>query len=76
MTEMFGEAWPPMSAPDLAPDDDDDDDVSLTIFVFISISSKSIMQIFFINLVKELRFIHYFNLLNDYPLAPRITDQV
>ena len=23
---MFGEAWPPMSAPDLAPDDDDDDD--------------------------------------------------
>ena len=26
MTEMFGEAWPPMSAPDLAPDDDDDDE--------------------------------------------------
>ena len=26
MTEMFGRAWPPMSAPDLAPDDDDDDD--------------------------------------------------
>ena len=26
MTEMFGEAWPPMSDPDLAPDDDDDDD--------------------------------------------------
>ena len=25
MTEMFGEAWPPMSAPDLAPDDDDGD---------------------------------------------------
>ena len=25
MTEMFGEAWPPMSVPDLAPDDDDDD---------------------------------------------------
>ena len=24
MTEMFGEAWPPMSVPDLAPDDDDD----------------------------------------------------
>ena len=23
MTEMFGEAWPPMSVPDLAPDDDD-----------------------------------------------------
>ena len=22
---MFGEAWPPMSVPDLAPDDDDDD---------------------------------------------------
>ena len=27
MTEMFGEAWPPMSVPDLAPDDDDDEDV-------------------------------------------------
>ena len=27
MTEMFGEAWPPMSVPDLAPDDDDDDSV-------------------------------------------------
>ena len=27
MTEMFGEAWPPMSVPDLAPDDDDDIDV-------------------------------------------------
>ena len=26
MTEMFGEAWPPMSVPDLAHDDDDDDD--------------------------------------------------
>ena len=25
MTEMFGEAWPQMSVPDLAPDDDDDD---------------------------------------------------
>ena len=24
MTEMFGEAWPPMSVPDVAPDDDDD----------------------------------------------------
>ena len=27
MTEMFGEAWSPMSVPDLAPDDDDDFDV-------------------------------------------------
>ena len=25
MTEMFGEAWSPMSVPDLAPDDDNDD---------------------------------------------------
>ena len=24
MTEVFGEAWSPMSVPDLAPDDDDD----------------------------------------------------
>ena len=27
MTEMFGEAWSPMSVPDLAPDDDDDSKV-------------------------------------------------
>ena len=25
MTEMFGEAWSPMSVPGLAPNDDDDD---------------------------------------------------
>ena len=30
MTEMFGEAWSPMSVPDLAPDDDDDDEVQAT----------------------------------------------
>ena len=24
MTEMFGEAWPPMSVPDVAHDDDDE----------------------------------------------------
>ena len=29
MTEMFGEAWSPMSVPDLAPDDDDDDGILL-----------------------------------------------
>ena len=28
MTEMFGEAWSPMSVPDLAPDDDDDESIS------------------------------------------------
>ena len=27
---MFGEAWSPMSVPDLAPDDDDDDDSNPT----------------------------------------------
>ena len=31
MTEMFGEAWPRMSVPDLAPDDDDD---PVNIFIF------------------------------------------
>ena len=30
MTEMFGEAWSPMSVPDLAPDDDDDDDSQMS----------------------------------------------
>ena len=33
MTEMFGEAWSPMSVPDLAPDDDDDD-----IYIYMNIS--------------------------------------
>ena len=32
MTETFGEAWPPMSVPDLATDDDDEDD-SLSSFM-------------------------------------------
>ena len=27
MTEMFKEAWSPMSVPDLAPDDEDDDNL-------------------------------------------------
>ena len=31
MTEMFGEAWSPMSVPDLVPDDDDDDNAHLSI---------------------------------------------
>ena len=31
MTEMFGEAWPPMSVPDLALDDDDDDNISVDV---------------------------------------------
>ena len=31
MTEMFGEAWSPMSVPDLAPDDDDDEGLSMYI---------------------------------------------
>ena len=31
MTEMFGEAWSPMSVPDLAPDDDDDQDRGLNL---------------------------------------------
>ena len=32
MTEMFGEAWSPMSVPDLAPDDDDDDIHQISVF--------------------------------------------
>ena len=31
MIEMLGEAWPPMSAPDLAPDDDDDSVLTSTV---------------------------------------------
>ena len=32
MTEMFGEAWSPMSVPDLAPDDDERIDQKIMIF--------------------------------------------
>ena len=34
MTEMFGEAWSPMSVPDLAPDDDDDNILLFYFFLF------------------------------------------
>ena len=37
MTEMFGEAWSPMSVPDLAPDDDDD--------LFIGVYAKRLTTI-------------------------------
>ena len=40
MTEMFGEAWSPMSVPDLAPDDDD--------------ASPSPLKFYCIGLFKEL----------------------
>ena len=36
MTEMFGEAWSPMSVPDLAPDDDDNIAVSQYRYSFTS----------------------------------------
>ena len=34
MTEMFGEAWSPMSVPDLATDDDDES-VDRLVYLFI-----------------------------------------
>ena len=44
MTEMFGEAWPPMSVPDLAPDDDDD----LLLLEFKSMLLKFIIFYFYL----------------------------
>ena len=38
MTEMFGEAWSPMSVPDLAPDDDDESAFILCISSLIDIA--------------------------------------
>ena len=35
MTEMFGEAWSPMSVPDLAPDDDDDEYMNISLYIII-----------------------------------------
>ena len=36
MTEMFGEAWSPMSVPDLAPDDDDESSYSDNVDKYIA----------------------------------------
>ena len=41
MTEMFGEAWSPMSVPDLAPDDDDDTCVPQVVRVHTSAMTHS-----------------------------------
>ena len=37
MTEMFGEAWSPMSVPDVAPDDDDDNFSEKGKFYFLAL---------------------------------------
>ena len=52
---MFGEAWSPMSVPDLAPDDDDD--VKL-IYIFGDMAysqSTSVYVISFSNIVQVLK---------------------
>ena len=36
MTEMFGEAWSPMSVPDLAPDDDDELPLESTFLISVT----------------------------------------
>ena len=41
MTEMFGEAWSPMSVPDLAPDDDAERHTERTLLHFFFISMVS-----------------------------------
>ena len=40
MTEMFGEAWSPMSVPDLAPDDDDEEEKMANLFLKEDLSSS------------------------------------
>ena len=52
MTEMFGEAWPPMSVPDLAPDDADDDDI----YIYVKFLKNS-------NVIKAKKFIGYNSIL-------------
>ena len=46
MTEMFGEAWSPMSVPDLAPDDDDDDEGAPDCGILKQYNSRCINDVF------------------------------
>ena len=48
MTEMFGEAWSPMSVPDLAPDDDDDHVGLNNIDWFVSINMTDLHEMRFL----------------------------
>ena len=41
MTKMFGEEWPPMSVPDLAPDDDDRNHLKFDILKLLLNSDKN-----------------------------------
>ena len=63
MTEMFGEAWLPMSVTDLAPDDDDDDDDDRSHERYFGVNAVYQMYFFNINLVstsvQELKNFHH-----------------
>ena len=61
MTEMFGEAWSPMSVPDLAPDDDDDDDHDQ--LIFLQFSSRNL------DLDLESKWRRQNNVLGFYPIC-------
>ena len=48
MTEMFREAWPPMSVPDMAPDDDDDVSMPMLFYPIKIIPLVTCYLIFFL----------------------------
>ena len=71
MTDMFGEAWSPMSVPDLAPDDDDDClDFSLLLFeitgLILIVKDQDGMKE---NINNAARVINYFKLSKDLLIA-------
>ena len=66
MTEMFGEAWSPMSVPDLAPDDDDD-------FVIVFLKRVTLLLLFYFISTNDVRGLHkvatHMKTLHDIPRA-------
>ena len=57
MTEMFGEAWSPMSVPDLAPDDDDRNITERTLLGIVTLFAKlSISKVRNLKLITQMNY--------------------
>ena len=79
MTEMFGEAWSPMSVPDLAPDDDDDAFTFRTVQIRVDLQViehyESMQNAFLCKLVQKCAMISALPLLMYFGLHQRQVDK-